>query len=168
MSFSSKRTITSVVSEVLLILAYAIYAVVAMPAGAPLRSWAVVLLIFMGIGIVVIIAIQILFHIGFAIRLAAKEHTQERMPDKNVERELSSDMVEDEMGKLIGLKAGRVGRWVTLAGLIVFLVTLAVGTSPVVGLHVIVGGFAVAGIVDGIAAIWFYEKGTSDGNADPA
>ena len=160
MSYSSQRALTSTVTGVILIVAYIIYATgKSAPAPENLKAWALAMLIFIGIGIAAAIVIQVLFHIAFAIGLAAKEHAQGREPDDNIERKLSSEMVEDERDKLITLKAQRVGSYVVGAGLIAFLVAIAFGASFVLALHIVVGAFAFSGIVEGIASVSFYEKG---------
>jgi len=160
MTFKSKRTLAALIAGIILIIAYTIYATgKSAPAPENLKAWALAMLIFIGIGIAAVIIIQILFHIVFAIRLAAKEHAQGRTPEQNVERELSSEMVKDEMEKRITLKAKYVGYWVVGLGVIAFLVALASGVSFLLALHIVVGAFAFAGIAEGITSIYLYEKG---------
>jgi len=160
MTFKSKRTSASLVAGVIIITAYIVYATGrSAPASTNLKAWALALLIFIGISIVAVIVIQILFHILSAIGLAVKEHTQGRAPDENVERALSSEMIDDEMDKLISLKATRIGHWFTGIGILVLLLTLAFGASPVLALHIVVDAFALSGIAEGIASVHLYEKG---------
>jgi len=160
MTFKSKRTIATLIAGIILIIVYIIYATGKFaPAPEDLKSWAVTMLIFIGIGIAAVIIIQILFHIVFAIGLAAKERAQGRSPDQNVERELSSEMIKDEMEKQIALKAGNIGHWFAGLGVIALLVALASGISFVLALHIVVGAFVFSGIAEGIASIYLYEKG---------
>lgn len=106
MSFSSKRIVTSMIAGVFWVIAYIIYALGAnAPESNDLQGWALTMLCFIGISVIVATVIQIFFHIAVAIGIAIREHEQGHTPDKNVEREISSQMLEDEMGKLINLKA---------------------------------------------------------------
>ena len=72
MSYNSIRTIVSTVAGVILIAAYIIYALgTNSPAPENLKSWATVMLVFIGIGAAALIIIQVLFHalaIGIAVR----------------------------------------------------------------------------------------------------
>jgi hypothetical protein len=160
MTFKSKRTIASLGTGVIILVAYVIYATSkSAPASGNMKAWAIALLIFVGIGIIAVIVIQILFHILSAIGLAVKEHTQGRAPDEYVERALSSEMVDDEMEKLITLKASRIGSWLAGFGVIAFLFALGFGAPPVLALHLVVGAFALSGLAEGIASIYLYERG---------
>ena len=107
MSYQSKRTIASIIAGLLLAAAYVAYALSERaPAPDNLKSWAAVMLIFIGIGVAAVIIVQIVFHIAFAIGAAAKEQDHD---GKKIERILSSFMVEDEREKLISLKSAHVG-----------------------------------------------------------
>ena len=82
MSFTSKRTIVILVASVALFAAYAVYALGAhAPAPENLKVWAIAMLIFIGISVATMIAIMVVFHVGFAIRIAIKEHAQGRAPE---------------------------------------------------------------------------------------
>ena len=81
MSYSSKRTLVSMIAGTILIAAYSIYAFGKYaPAPEDLKSWAVSMLVFIWIGVAAVIVILILFHVAFAIGLAAREHAQGRAP----------------------------------------------------------------------------------------
>jgi low affinity Fe/Cu permease len=161
MSYSSKRTITSVVAGILLIAAYIIYASGSnAPAPEDLKAWATAMLVFIGIGVAAIIVIQIVFHIALAIGIAIKE--QER-DGKKIERILESSMAEDEREKLIGLKSSRVGYICAGAGAMAMLIALATGVSAVLALQLLFGSFAAGSVVEGIVSVYFYEKGVHHG-----
>ena len=143
MSYNSKKTITSVVAGVLLNIAYIIYALGEhSPAPDNLKSWAIAMLVFIGIGIAAVIVIQIIFHIVTAIGIAIKEH---------------------ERDKLISLKSTHIGYVFVGIGFVVALAELALGMSSVVALHTLLGAFSVGSIAEGIASICFYEKGVRNG-----
>lgn len=157
MSYNGRKTIVSIVAGAVLVVAYIIYALGEhSPTPDDLKSWALVMLTFIGISVVAVIVIQVAFHIAAAIWLAVK--TQETY-DKDIERNLSSMMVEDERDKLINLKSAHIGYILTGIGFVAALAGLAIGVSGVIALHVLFGTFAIGCIVEGLAMLYFYEKG---------
>jgi len=161
MSFNSKKSIASMLAGVLMMTAYVIFALGhRSPASGDLKSWAITMLIFIGISMAVVIVVQILFHIATAIGIAVKEQERDR---NELDRRFSSLTVEDERDKLISLKSSHISSIVTGAGVIAALVGLACGSSAVVALHVFFGSFAIGSIAEGIASVYFYEKGVSNG-----
>ena len=157
MSYKSKRTITNMVAGILIIIAYIIYAIWKnSPEIENIKSRAVAMLAFIGIGIVAVIIIQIIFYVLFAVGVAVKEQVRD---DKQIWRIIASTMTEDEMEKLINLKSAQIGYICAGIGLLAALVLLAVGISIVIALHIIAGAFAAGSIFEGIAQIYFYENG---------
>jgi hypothetical protein len=161
MSCSSKRTIVSIIAGLILIAAYAIYALGATaPAPENLKGWAIAMLVFIGISVAIAIVIQILFHITLAIGIAVKERQCE---DKEVERIISSTVVEDERDKLISLKSSHIGYICAGIGFVAALVALAFGMTSVAALHILFGTFAAGSIIEGIVSVYYYEKGVRNG-----
>jgi hypothetical protein len=161
MSYNSKRDITNVVVGVLVIAAYIIYALWGnSPEPENLKSWAVAMLVFIGIGAAAVIAVQILFHIIYAIGVAVKERERN---DTEVERIISSSMAEDERDKFISLKSSRVGTIIAGIGFAAALFVLAFGLPAVAALHVLLGAFAIGSIIEGIVKVYFYENGVRNG-----
>ena len=161
MLYNSKRTIISMALGILLLIAYAVYALGdTSPAPDDLKAWALVMLIFIGAGIVAAIIIQILFHIVFAIGIAVKEKDCD---DEKVERIIKSTMVEDERDKLIGLKAARIGYSCTCFGFIIGLAALAAGISVVAAFHIMVGAVAVGSFIEGGVSVYLNERGVCNG-----
>ena len=161
MSFNSKKTIASMAVGVLMIIAYIIYALGRhSPAPEDLKSWAVAMLVFIGISVAVVIVIQILFHIATVIGIAVKEGEHD---GKKLDENLSSLTVEDERDKLISLKSSHISSIVAGIGFVTALVGLAFGASAVLALHVIFGSCAVGSAAEGFASVYFYEKGVRNG-----
>ena len=161
MSFNSKKAIASMLAGVLMMIAYVIYALgPSSPAPGDLKSWAIAMLIFIGISVAAVIVVQVLFHIATAIGIAVKE--QERDRDE-LDRSFSSLTVEDERDKLISLKSSHISSIVAGIGFVGALVGLACGASAVVALHVIFGSCAVSSLAEGVASVFFYERGVSNG-----
>jgi 4-amino-4-deoxy-L-arabinose transferase-like glycosyltransferase len=142
---------------VVLAAAYLIYA---RESGAPetddLRVWAVAMLILIGIGVASQIVIQIIFHIVYCVSIAVRETG---MDDKEVERIVSSEMVDDEMDKLISLKSEHIGYVLVGVGFIAALIVIAVGHLVVYALHVLFGSFLVGSVAEGCVMVYLYERG---------
>jgi hypothetical protein len=146
---------------VLLNAAYVIYALGSRaPASEDLQGWAVVILAFIGIGVIALIVIQILFHIAFAVGIAVKEGESN---DQKIERIIASSMAEDEREKLIGLKSARIGYGCAGIGFIAALAVLALGISALLALHILLGSFAVGSLIEGGVCVYHYERGVRNG-----
>lgn len=168
MSYQEKRTIISVLSGMALLAAYCIYAFGKVQAGTAaaddMKFWATTILVFIGIGVVAMIVIQIIFHILLSIAMAVKEQVKTgQCNDKQIEKSLELDMVEDEMDKLIGLKAMRVGFAITGIGFILVLVSQVLRYSPVVMLHILFFSFSIGSMAEGMTQLYFYRRGVHNG-----
>jgi hypothetical protein len=156
MSPKSKSIITSTVAGIAFLTAYAIY--VSRPENTPetLQGWAVSMLVFIGIAIVALIIIQIVFHIILAIGLTVSEGEGD---SARIKRILDSTMAEDEMDRMISLRAARVGYVIAGIGFVGVLLTLALGLSAVVGLHVLFWSIALGSFVSSGVSVYGYERG---------
>lgn len=168
MFYKVKRTIVSILTGFLLMAAYWIYAINKVQSGSvavdDLIFWATTMLIFIGIGIVAVIIIQIIFHILLSIALAVKQQVQTgKSDDKEIEKALELDMVEDEMDKLIELKSMRVSFVIAGIGFVAALVTLALDYSPAVMLNIIFSSFYIGSMIEGITQLYYYKKGIKNG-----
>ena len=151
------------VSGFLLVIAYIIYALgESAPASDDLKSWALSMLIFIGIGIGLTILFQILFHIALSIGISVEEGEND---DKKVEKTMKFTMFEDERDKLIGLKSARVGYACAGAGFILALAVLALGKPALAALHIAFASFAAGSLVEGILGVYvyFHERGVKNG-----
>ena len=161
MSFNSKKTIAGIGTGALMVIAYIIYALGKhAPTSEDLKSWAISMLLFIGIGVVAGVVIQILFHILFAVGVAVKERDKD---DKAIERIISLEVAEDERDKLVGLKSSRICVVIVGVGFIAALVGLVFGISSVFALHILLGSFSLGSIADGFVSVYFYEKGVHNG-----
>ena len=162
MSYQEKRTILSVISGVLLLAAYSIYAFgkAGMENLDNLVFWAKTMLIFIGIGIVALIIIQIIFHIALSVGMAVKQKLKdESCDDKEIEKSIEQEMVEDEMGKLIELKANKIGYSFVGFGFLAGLIALVLGASAVVMLNILFFSSGIGSIVEGLVQIRYYRRG---------
>ncbi|NPV78351.1 MAG: hypothetical protein HPY59_18500 [Anaerolineae bacterium] len=168
MSYQEKKTIVSIVSGALLLVAYCIYAFGRYNSGAiaqgDLKHWAGIMLIFIGIGIVLTIVIQIVFHILLSISIAIKKKIQdESLDDKEIEKSIQSEMVEDEMDRLINLKSTQIGFIFAGIGFVTALVSLVLGYSPVVMLNILFISFSAGSVLEGFTHLYFYRRGIQHG-----
>ncbi|MDL2218062.1 DUF2178 domain-containing protein [Christensenellaceae bacterium OttesenSCG-928-M15] len=161
MTYNSKRTIASMAVGVILFIAYIIYALSKpSPTTESLASWAITMLVFIGIGVAGLIVVQVLFHIAFAIGIAVKE---QHRSDKDVERIISASVVEDERDKQINMKASHIGYIIVGMGFMAALVALALESSAVVALHILFAAFFTGSFVEGAVGVYLHERGFHHG-----
>ena len=168
MSYQEKRTVTSIVTGILVLAAYCIYAFSRFHSGslAPddLKFWASTILIFIGIGIAASIVIQIVFHILLSISIAVKKKMQdEKCEDKEIEKKIKAEMVEDEMDKLIELKSLRPAFLVAGIGFVAALIFLVLNYSSAVMLNILFISFCVGSFTEGFAQLYYYRRGLKNG-----
>jgi len=164
MSYQIKRTVTSIICGVLVLAVYLFYAFGRYQSGllAPddLRSWAQIMLIFIGVGIAATIVIQIIFHILLSIGIAIKESIKNgSCADQDIENKIQLEMVEDEMDKLIELKSLRVGFIVAGIGFVASLLVLVFNYPPMVMLNMLFISFSAGSILEGFAQLYYYKRG---------
>jgi hypothetical protein len=164
MPYQSKKTITSMVTGLLVLAAYCIYAFGRYSSGAiaegNLKFWAGTMLVFIGIGVVATIILQIIFHIALSIGIAVKDRACD---EKEIDKRIEATVIEDEMDKLIELKSSQIGFVLAGVGFVSALILLVLGYSTVVMLNVMYLSFLVGSLVEGAASLYFYGKGVSNG-----
>ncbi len=168
MTYHEKRNLVTSVIGLLVLVSYLIYAILTYNEGSveslSLRFWAIAMLIFIGIGIGSIILAMILFHIvysiGLAIRLKREDTsiTDEEI-NKKINQLLKTDIVEDEMGKLIELKSMRISSIFVGVGFVVSLLSLILDFSPVIMLNILFISFGLGSAFEGLLQIHYYKKG---------
>jgi hypothetical protein len=168
MSYQERKTIVSLITGILVVAAYCIHAFGRYQSGAvdasDLKFWAGAMLVFIGIGVAASIVIQIVFHILVSIAIAVKKKIRdEQCDDKEIEKSINAEMVEDEMDKLIELKAMRFGFLVAGIGFFAALVSLLLGYSAAVMLNILFLSFSGGAILEGIAQLYFYRRGVANG-----
>jgi len=168
MSYQEKKTIVSILTGVLVLGAYCLYAFGKYQSGMialdNLKFWATTMLIFIGIGIAATIIIQILFHIILSIGIAVKEKVcDQECTDKEIEKRIELEMVEDEMVKLVERKASTVSLVFAGVGFVIALLSLVLNYSTTVMLNILFISFFVGSICDGVAQLYFYRRGIKNG-----
>lgn len=160
MSYQEKKTITTMITNAAVLAAYCLYAFgstgPAATAPGDLQAWAVAILVFIGIGIAATIVIQVVFHVLLSVAIAVK---QRDCDEKEVEKAIKADMVEDERDKLIERKASRFSLGAGGTGFVVGLALLALGCSAAVMLNAVFILFGAGTIAEGFAQLFFYGRG---------
>ncbi|EKD88491.1 MAG: hypothetical protein ACD_34C00503G0001 [uncultured bacterium] len=162
MSYQEKKTLASITSGALLLAAYCLYAFNPARSPADLKGWATTMLIFIAIGIGATIIIQIVFHILFSIGVAIQGKIQNReCDDKDIEKNIKLEMVEDERDRMIEMKSNQVGFGIAGFGFIAALLALVLNYSPVVMLNILFLTFCFGSICEGIFQFILYRRGYS-------
>lgn len=164
MSYQEKRSIVSAATFALLAAAYGVYALGRYRAGAlgpeDVKAWAIVILIFVGAGVLAAILIQVLFHFLLAVTIAAKERGG---GEADIEESIEATMTEDEMDTLVELRSSRAGYACAALGFLAALGSAALGASAVVMLNVLFLSFAAAAVAEGLVQLRLYRKGLHNG-----
>lgn len=178
MSYQEKRTITMLAAGLTVFIAYALYAFITYKSGEPktndLSFWAISMLVFMAIGVVIAILTQIALHIaivaGFEIKKQisieiAKKVTQElpqncEMPVSQAEElDYSEFEMEDERDKFIALKAMKIGYIIAGSGFLIALILLALKVNPAIMLNLLFFAFGLASLSESMAHLYYYKRG---------
>ncbi len=164
MTYQTKKTITSLVASLIILVSYCLSIYNHYKAGNiienDLQYWAKQMVTYIVVGVIVTIVLHIVFHIYLSINLAIKEQSKD---DKEINRKLELEMIEDEMDKLIELKSMRVGYIVVSVGFVSSLVYLAFGGNIVVVLNIMYLSFFVGSLSEGLSNLFFYFKGVRNG-----
>ncbi|NLT11979.1 MAG: hypothetical protein GXY06_06185 [Clostridiaceae bacterium] len=168
MSYSEKRTIVSILVGIVVLASYCFYVYGKVKAGVAesdnIKFWAGAMLIFVGIGIISSIIIQIVFHILLSMSMAVREQIATGQSDgKKIEKMIASEMVTDEMDKLVELKSLRVGFAIAGVGFMTALIFAYLGHSPAVMLNIMFVSFSVGSIIEGFSTIFYYRRGVTRG-----
>lgn len=157
MTLKTKNTILSLLVGAVILISYVIFILNGkVPAEDDIMGWAQNMVIFIGAGFVLVIVLQILFYVITSVGMSAKHGGK----DRSINKILVSELVEsNEMDKLISLKASHVGYGICGVGIVAGLVALSFGVSAVLSLHIFAGSLFLAGTIEGIMSIIYYEKG---------
>lgn len=153
MSYNEKKSVTNIISSLLITIIYAIvvyqkYLNGALDASDIFRFWAIVILVFIPISIVARIIIMIVFHIFEAVLQAAK--------GKDIEDEM--DIV-DERDKLIQMKTSATSMYIFAFGFIIALVTQLFEVSHHIFFIVLIIAGLITDIVSESLMIRYYRRG---------
>lgn len=162
MSYQEKRTLLSIIISVLMIVSYSIYAFgkAGMEHMNDLQFWAKTILIFIGIGIIAMIILQIVFHILMAISRAIRQKLSENEVDEEeIGRSMRVETSEDEMDKMIELKSNRFGYTIMGLGFMAGLIAIAFGASAVAMLNILFFSTWVGSFVEALMQIRYYRRG---------
>lgn len=168
MSYHEKKTVVAMLTGVAILAAYVLYTLsryqVGLLAPEDGRAWALAMLLFIGIGVAAAILGQIGLAMSIAVGMAVKRQMRDQSyPDKAVEREVASEMAEDEMSKLIELKSLKVGFAVAGGGFVASLVILALGFPVAVMLNAMFLSLGAGSLLEGGVQLLLYRRGVKNG-----
>ncbi len=164
MSYQEKSTIVSSVTGILVMAAYIIYALIRYNSGTiqpdDLKFWASTMLVFIVIGVAATIITQIALPVILSVSIAVTKKIQdESVDEKEIEKSINHEMVEDEMDKLISLKSGRIGFGFAGVGFVTGLILLVLGLSPVWMLNITFLSVMLGSLFEGFTQLYYYRRG---------
>lgn len=175
MFYQEKKTITSILAGLVVIILYCIYGITKYRDFGEeilndLSFWSTAMLVTIGGGIVLMIVIQVAFHIFLAVanevaREVAKEVAKKtNSSEKVVEfEEMEISGLEDEMDRLIALISLRNSYIVIFVGFITALATLYFKMPPGIMLNVMFLSFFLGSLLEAFSQLYLYRKGVHNG-----
>lgn len=164
MSYQEKRTLASMVTGAAVLIAYCAYMLNAYQNGLftpdDIKFCAKTMLIFIGIGIVASIVTQIIFHIGLSIGTAIRNRDCD---SKTIEKEVDSVSVEDEMDKLIELKAMKLSFIIAGAGMVSALLSVVFDAPGAVMINILFVSMSIGSLAEGALSMYYYRRGVHNG-----
>ena len=169
MTYKEKQTWALLFSGLFVLFLYLkrvfdIYAIDGISTFNDTNFWAKTMLVYIGIGIGLTILVMILFNVFFAIGAKVKNKIDAEI--SGIEEEDIDDVfdnVEDEMDRLINLKAGQISYVVVSIGFVAGLVTLTFDLPFVIMLNIVYLSFMIGACIEGIIKLNYYKKGVSHG-----
>lgn len=148
MSYQERKALVNILGGLLVTGFYVLYVLQKAQAGnidlaQDLAFWGRTLLIVIGVGVVFMIAIQVLFH----------------LVNTMVTKREEDPTFEDELDKLIELKAARIAHVMVGIGFVLSLVTLVMKMPPAVMVNLIYVSAMLGEMVSEAAKIHFYRRG---------
>lgn len=171
MYYQEKKTIVSIFSGILIMAAYSIYGIskyleIGDSLLSDLKFWATAMLAAIGGGIIVAVIIQIIFHIILAVanEVSKEVSKKAKIEGKDIDYEETeiSDF-EDEMDKLIALKAMRNSFIFVGIGFVIALLSLYMKMPTAIMLNIIFASFSIGSLFEGLSQFYFYRKGVKNG-----
>jgi hypothetical protein len=164
MSYQQKRTLTSMVTSLLVFGAYCLYAFPRYGFEDSLQAWARTMLIFIGVAALANIVVQIVFHVLLSVGVSVREAIQDHDVDSDrIDAAIRQEIVEDERDKLIALKSRQAGFFISGVGLFAGLVSLVLGATPVLMLNILYGGFFLGAVAEGVVNLVIHRRGVAYG-----
>lgn len=171
MSYQEKRIVASLVTGFFVMTTYCIYGVARYQALGDsllnnLKFWATAMLITIGLGIVVMMFVQLVLHVVLAIANEVNKEIIKKIPcgQKIASCEgLEITDIEDEMDKLIALKSSKHSFALIGFGFVAALVSLYYQMPPAIMLNTVFISFMLATLLDGLLQLRFYRKGIYNG-----
>jgi hypothetical protein len=167
MTFKEKKSIVSILVSTLLIITYTIFTFVRYQGGhLPLDNyqlWAITLLAFGGVYIISYILIHLIFYFVTSVSMAVKEQIKTgKACEIDLEQKIKTELNEDEMDKIILLKAQRVSSIVTSFIIYIGVVLIALNLEIVLLLNMILLGGFLGNIAKDLTKIYYFKVGVAN------
>ena len=126
--------------------------------------WARTMLVYIGITVVLTIVVMVLFNVFLAVGASVKNKIDGEM-DGSGANDIDDvfDDGEDEMDRLINLKAGQVSHIIAGVGFVAGLITLTFDLPSGIMLNIVYLSFMSGGIVEEAIKLYLYKRGVSHG-----
>lgn len=158
MSYNSKKNICNILTEVIVFISYIIFANSRYaPSIEDLKAWSIVILSIAIMGTILVIFVQIIFHIISTICMSIKEN---RTDVEMVRQVILTSTFIDERDRLINLRANKISNTFLVGGFVVSIFLLLEEPSIFFIFQFLFGVFWFSAIVGEFANIYFYETGT--------
>jgi len=126
--------------------------------------WARTMLIYIGVFVVLTIITMIVFNVLLAVGVSVRNKIDGQM-NGSIENDINDafDDGEDEMDRLINLKAGKVSHIIAGVGFVAGLVALMFDLPVGVMLNIVYLSFMLGSIIEEAVKLYFYKRGVSHG-----
>ncbi|TJY39594.1 hypothetical protein E5161_18650 [Cohnella pontilimi] len=147
MTYQEKKSIVSLISTILIFVAYCLYKYPQFPEGGldsteTFRYWGSFVLVLMLVSIIAHIVISIVFNIVFRITTGEKEPT-----------------FADELDKLIELKANRISFFVFILGFLLAMGSLVIDKPSQVMFMILIASGFLSDVTGSVTKLYHYRKG---------
>lgn len=160
MSYTEKRTLAQMAITSLVFGAYGLVAFNRLSLERPLRDWAVIMMIFIGVMVMTSIILQVLFHIFLSVGIAAREAIRDHdVAEETIDNAIKGELIEDERDKLISLKSRQAGCIASGIGFFAGLVSLLFNAQPTLMLNILFSAFFLGSIAEGVTHLALTRKG---------
>lgn len=158
MPYQEKRAVVNIALECAMFAAYCAYAwnrfAAIGIAADDLKSWDLMTLAFIGIGVAAAVVTRIFFHILLSMGIAVKRRY---LDDRAIGKVVEAEITEDEMDKLIELKSMKAGFSASGMGFVAALTTLAFDLPGSVMLNVLFLSFQLGALTERALSIYYYR-----------
>jgi len=162
MSYHEKKALAGLVTLLLVVVGYCIYAFSSYANGNTqndnIKFWAGAILLFIAVGVIITVIIEIVLYIREYLKILADKNLSKASATQKMKTIFSPD----EMDKLIELKTSKISYAFTGIGFVSAMILVLIGFSASVMINIIFLSMCVGSFIEGIAVIYYYKVGVSN------